>query len=376
MKKIPLLISIFIGMIYGSIRYDWVIGIFYGILIVYPIVLTMINIYYLFHPKLFLESRVNDLIIIFLGSIYGCCYSLIDNITFYDYTTTLYNSEIHTPIYTQALLTVIVLLVIGYIGYFVLTYIPLSKMSPIIIVLSISFMYIGVYENILWIIQFFNKNGWLYCILPINYIIMVIKTMHYKVNEWKNIDSNKTHDNPLLNTLYQLLLKSTLWPIIGFVLSWFVLGIILMILTLFGQQPDYFIQAYFNTSEWNLSQKISPDNIYYDEHYLCTVAARGHQKVVKPKRIGYRHGRMVIVNRQLCIANAFEQILEERLPIIHKYIRKFYDYFGFNFAAKINNPYYQDIIYVCMKPLEWIFLFVIYLHDIHPEDRIAMQYTK
>ncbi|MCD7949241.1 MAG: hypothetical protein LUG12_03125 [Erysipelotrichaceae bacterium] len=157
MKKrmIPLLISVFIGIIYGSIQFDWLIGIFYGILIAYPIVLTMINIYYLFHSKLFLESRINDLIIIFLGSVYGCCYSLVDNITFYDYTTTLYNSEIHTPIYTKALLTVIVLLAIGYIGYFVLTYIPLSKMSPIIIVLSISLMYIGVYENILWIIQFF-----------------------------------------------------------------------------------------------------------------------------------------------------------------------------------------------------------------------------
>lgn len=254
-RMIPSLISIFVGLIYGSIRYDWIIGIFYGIFIVYPIVLTMNNIYYLFHPKLFLESRINDLIIIFLGSIYGCCYSLIDNITFYDYTETLYNSEIHTPIFTKALLTVVILLIIGYIGYFVLTYIPLSKMSPIIIVLSISLMYIGVYENILWIIQFFNENGRLYCILPINYIIMVIKTMYYKVNEWKSIDSIKTYDNLLLNTLYQLLLRSTLWPIIRFILSWFVLGTILMILTLFGQQPDYFIQAYLNTSDWNLSQK-------------------------------------------------------------------------------------------------------------------------
>ncbi len=328
------------------------------------------------HPKLFLESRINDLIIIFLDSIHGSCYSLIDNITFYDYTTTLCNSEIHTPIYTQALLTVVILLAIGYIGYFVLTYVPLSKMSPIIIVLSVSFMYIGVYENILWMIQFFNENGWLYCILPINYIIMVIKTMYYKVNEWKSIDSAKTYNNPLLDILYQLLLKSTLWPIIGFILSWFILGIILMILTLFGQQPDYFIQAYFNTSEWNLSQKISPDNIYYDEHYLCTVAARGYKKVVKPKRIGYRHGHKVIVNRQLCIANAFEQILEERLPTIHKHIRKFYDHYGYNFATLIHNPYYEDAIYICMKPLELLFLLVIYIHDIHPEDRIAMQYIK
>lgn len=32
-------------------------------------------------------------------------------------------------------------------------------------------------------------------------------------------------------------------------------------------------------------------------------------------------------------------------------------------------------MYFIMKPLEWIFLCVLYLTDAHPENRIAVQYT-
>jgi hypothetical protein len=34
----------------------------------------------------------------------------------------------------------------------------------------------------------------------------------------------------------------------------------------------------------------------------------------------------------------------------------------------------SNIIYVLMKPLEWIFIFVLYMADRNPENRIAQQY--
>ena len=34
----------------------------------------------------------------------------------------------------------------------------------------------------------------------------------------------------------------------------------------------------------------------------------------------------------------------------------------------------MDVIYYLMKPLEWIFLLVLYLVDRKPENRIALQY--
>ena len=122
------------------------------------------------------------------------------------------------------------------------------------------------------------------------------------------------------------------------------------------------------------SKMTREENLYYDEHYLCTVAAGGHRRVVKPIRMGVRHGHPVIVNRQLCIANAFEQILEERMPKIHRRIRHFYDTYGFPVARLIHSPYIADLVYILMKPLEWLFLAVIYAVDTKPENRIAVQY--
>lgn len=82
----------------------------------------------------------------------------------------------------------------------------------------------------------------------------------------------------------------------------------------------------------------------------------------------------MIVNRQLCIANAFEQVLEERTPGFHRALRHFYDTYGFPVARLIHSKYTADAVYFIMKPLEWIFLCVLYLTDAHPENRIAVQY--
>jgi hypothetical protein len=43
-------------------------------------------------------------------------------------------------------------------------------------------------------------------------------------------------------------------------------------------------------------------------HYLCTVAALGHPSLVRPERLGVRRGTVIVVNRQLAVANAFEDL--------------------------------------------------------------------
>jgi len=50
------------------------------------------------------------------------------------------------------------------------------------------------------------------------------------------------------------------------------------------------------------------------------------------------------------------------------------DSYGFPVARLIHSPYTADMIYFMMKPLEWIFLIVLYFCDVNPENRIAMQY--
>lgn len=109
-------------------------------------------------------------------------------------------------------------------------------------------------------------------------------------------------------------------------------------------------------------------------HYLCTVSLKGHPRIIKPVRYGIRHNNRIIVNRQLCIANAFEDLIKERSPIFHQRIRSFYDKYGYPLSKHINTEVSADIVYILMKPLEYIFLVILYLFDKKPENRIARQY--
>lgn len=82
----------------------------------------------------------------------------------------------------------------------------------------------------------------------------------------------------------------------------------------------------------------------------------------------------IIVNRQLCIANAFEDYIMEKFPKFHKLIRSVYDTYGYPVSRHIISPERADAVYILMKPLEWMFLIFLYLFDVKPEERIRRQY--
>lgn len=152
--------------------------------------------------------------------------------------------------------------------------------------------------------------------------------------------------------------------------------VVITILLLFGQTPDAFIKMFTSTADWTLSQQIPPPPIEYQGHYLCTVAAGGDEKIVKPLRIGYRQNAKIIVNRQLLIANAFEDLIKEKLPYFYKMIRSFYDKYGYPLSNHITTKKRATAVYILMKPLEWIFVLLLYAFDQKPENRIAIQYTE
>lgn len=361
-------------------------GVLVAAFFVYPFVLTCYE-----GLNLYLESRQRadkwqcigfDMLVLFLGISYELLYMMIvkEIELFSDWQVQLSNTAKHAAVYTQSLPTLIAICVIAFAGYLVLTFVPLRKMPPLVVVLSMSAMYLGTFVPIFLMIQMYHREELvdLYLmLLPLNSILIAARTTLKKVREWETFPMEKARifRNPLLNFCDSVLKNARLWPLLAFVLMFPLIGILIMILLLFGQAPDSVIKAWTETSDWNLSRRQAPQNLYYDEHYLCTVAAGGHSKVVKPQRLGIRHGHEVIVNRQLCIANAFEQVLEERMPRFHRKVRSFYDTYGFPIAKLIHNRFAADLIYFLMKPLEWLFLIVLYLVDVHPEDRIAVQYT-
>lgn len=364
--------------------------IIYGGFMIFPLVLTGAEILLFVkgrkNPELHRKGRIFDIVGAVLGVFYSLIYlSLLNEVMFEsDWQEQLVNGQTHTPIYTGAQLTVFAVALVAVMGYFAVNYIPLKKMPPLLLVLGLAAMYLGTIEGIVWGIHVTKELPFdlLLLLPPFNYLLITARTVGFKMWEWQQMEEEEREKTAryqegkgIFSACNRLLSKAERWPLAAFVLMWPLLGILIGFLILFGQTPDAVIKAFTETSDWNLSQRVAPQNIYYDEHYLCTVAAGGHKRIVKPKRLGVRHGHQVIVNRQLCVANAFEQVLEERTPAFHRAVRRFYDTYGFPVARLIHSKYTADLIYFLMKPLEWIFLIVLYLTDANPESRIAIQYT-
>lgn len=324
-----------------------------------------------------------DLITVFLAAVLQIAYlSFCDVMFSADWQMQLYNSQKHQPIYTGSWPTFITIAVLGVAGLCILNLIDVNKTPPLIPTLAMSALYMGVLLSIVFTIHVidFDRMGSfeLYLLLPpIVYILMGLRAILGVVRDYAPSDSRMSivENSSILSSFLSMLKDAKRWPAIALIMTIPLLGILICILMIFGQAPDAAIKAFTETADFRLSQKIPPQPLYYDEHYLCTVAAGGDRKIVKPLRMGIRHGHPVVVNRQLCIANAFEQILEERTPRFHRLVRSFYDTYGFPVARLIRNKRAADIVYFMMKPLEWAFLVVLYMSDVNPEDRIAMQYT-
>lgn len=322
------------------------------------------------------NERSIEILTLLLGSMYSLVYLDVKEIVFSDWWNPLYNNQRHTPIAKDEVLTIGVLVAVAIVGYLILKLFNITKIPPVIAVFSIGAMYLGIGVCLLWMVQL-GSSQLMLLLFPLNCVLLALKCIKKAVVEFQlhaSTLSESEDKSSKLGSLFRVFGQSKNWPWLAFLAALPLLGGIVVVLLLFGQQPDSVIRAWTQTSDWTLSQQIAPPNVEMDEHYLCTVAAAGHRKVVKPHRMGVRHGHRVTVNRQLCIANAFEQIMEERIPTIHRWVRGLYDTYGYPFAKKVRSPYLADIIYVLMKPAEYLFLFVIYLCDAHPENRIALQY--
>lgn len=257
----------------------------------------------------------------------------------------------YTPLASWAQPTFWTFICLAIAAYFPLRFIPQEKLPPLLAALCIAAIYAGAVECILFAIQLGRGGLALVLLPPVNCLLIGAKAI-------KDIASEKCAKLPL-------------WALLALLPF---MGVVIAVLFLFGQKPDSFVTVFTETADWTLSTKIPPPRVEYTGHYLCTVAARGHKKLVRPQRVGRRQGVPILVNRQLCVANAFEQLLSQRVPRFHKLVRYTYDHTGFHLSRHIKTKPAADAVYLLMKPLEWIFLFVLYLCTAQPEARIAAQY--
>lgn len=269
------------------------------------------------------------------------------------------------------------------IGLFISTffYSNLNKTQkpPLVDVFINSVLLAGIVFNIFLCIQIGNPPIWILGNLPI-IIIFIIELIENHFQFIRNQNTASLSNKKWVKLLDKFL-RLNLFIKTPILLVFFLPLLILTtnLLRLLGQQPDSLIRAFTDTYYHGFSQlDYMCENVTCGGHYLCSIAANGHEKIVKPVRYGIRRGNRIICNRQLLVSNAFEDLIQEKLPRIHKVIRSNYNsvgyfthkYYGF-FEVKI----LSDIIYITMKPFELFFITILYLFDTNPENRIEKQYV-
>lgn len=358
---------------------------FFLVILIVPILLIGLDIFFFVRKK---ENVVFESIAFFIGSVYMALAYLFWELPGYEDPVNLFDSaHMHEPFNSENLIAIAVPVVFGFVCYLVLKY-GRKCLPPLAEVILLGGNYIGCAFCFVWIFQLLcgadpigsaPGSGDYFiivclCIVPMLFIIHTGDAMIHLMRERAQKQESLHYENQTMQKLNLWFIQGTNLFLMGFVAMLPLLGILMMILCLFGQQPDSMILAFTKTSDWMLSTEISPPPVEYDTHYLCTVSLRGHRKLVRPIRYGIRGGERIVVNRQLCVANAFEQLLMEKTPRFHKAVRNFYDTYGYPVSKHINHAWSADFVYLIMKPLEWIFLAVLYLFDSKPENRICSQY--
>lgn len=285
----------------------------------------------------------------------------------------------------EYIVSVIVLITLGMISFWIVS-LTIEALSPLVYVVCSTLMILNSIFAVAYLTHTgFTHDGDEYSVflLQISFLslfFLYVARLKDSLNHFLDSQHEKEieYNNKFMLFLYRISINYQKMPKLWAISLFPVLIIIQLILVLFGQQPDSFIRVFLETSSFHYSNipAPKPEIVAGDGHYLCTVTSRGHKKLVKPIRAGLRGGERIPVNRQLLIANAFENILEQYVPTFHQAIRSFYDRYGYPISRHINSKWSADIIYLIMKPLEWLFLVVLYTVDKKPENRIHIQYSE
>lgn len=348
-----------------------------------PVYLTYINFTGMFKDIKKLKQRICDVTALVLGTLYSWFIGLFGGLGVeYDEPIVLggFGPEFHSPLSGYFMPSFVIPLIIALVSMFVLSFVKRRK-PPLLSAVLISGIYMGNILGALFCIQLwencFENLFFILFLFPLNYFMMSVRIIRDEINRQLEFmeDGECVPSGKFMGTIYKLLSKSSGWYLVSFIALFPLIAVLLVILVLFGQGADGIVKVFTMTADWTFSTQIPPPPVQYEGHYLCTVAAGGHRKIVKPQRMGIRLGKPIVVNRQLCIANAFEDYIMEKAPKFHKAVRSFYDKYGYPLSRKITTPLRADIVYILMKPLELLFLLFLYAFDVSPESRIAVQYT-
>ena len=352
----------------------------FGIFAVFiPGFFTAWNIGNLFGKKVQGKKTISTLTILVGGILYLMLFSLFN--TAGDWYEAVYPDQLHYTMSSEYSAFFDFPVLFGLIGLFLLLYMNPQKMPPLVSVFSIASVILLNILSVVYAIQLSgNTLSYLQiCFYVYHFNILLVSVIavreHMKAQAaYLSSKVEEFKDRKNLLWLYMKVTKVSQYALPVFMAVFILAGLLEIYAVLEGQGVDAPVKLFTDTADWTFSKQIPPPPKEYEGHYLCTVAAGGHEKVVKPVRLGRRRDAIIVVNRQLCIANAFEESIAERFPKFHRWIRHVYDTYGYPLSELITTPGKADVVYILMKPLEWVFLLYLYLTDSRPEIRINRQY--
>lgn len=343
-----------------------------GILI--PLGLTVLNLYNLFSKKPILPRAAALAALIIGGGLYVALYNLEFD-TAGDWYEQIYEFQLHYSISSEFGWAAEVPAILGLLGLLALIFFEARKMTPLVSAFSIAgVVLLNVFQIALAMQLAKNISSWALMLYVYHFNVFGISVSAVNKQIKQQLEIFAKQNSEYKSRLYRLMSSAAGYSVLIFACLFFVIAVLEIIFILTGQGADAPMKAFKDTADWTFSQQIPPPPKHYEGHYLCTVAAGGHKRVVKPLRYGTRHGATIIVNRQLCVANAFEDYIHEKLPRFHRVIRGAYDKYGYPISKHITTPRCADAVYILMKPLEWAFLVFLYMFDTKPEQRISRQY--
>ena len=261
-----------------------------------------------------------------------------------------------------------------------------NTLPPLTTVLALGFIMTGIVLNILILMQISahdtssidgsdgSNHVLLLLFTPVLGIFIAVLLILQVIKNGILVAGERVYTNKFLNRINHFLVQQQNLPLWALFLMVPVLVMTTVLLLILGQDTDSLVKVFTDTTTWRFSRQMHPPVLDHKGHYLCTVAVSGSPEIVKPLRLGVRAGKTIVVNRQLLIANAFEEMVQDFSPGLHRIIRQNYDRYGYNLSRKINNERMSNLTYLLMKPLEWAFLICLYLFTARPEHRISRQY--
>jgi hypothetical protein len=239
---------------------------------------------------------------------------------------------------------------------------------------------IGVLLSILFGVHGGRWEGWVFFSIPLCMLFIMAIARNHRL-ALGTIEGPIEGEDRLMGVC-RYLLYLPVWqklPVL-IVMCLPVLVSLVAILLLFGQRPDSLVRAFTDTYKHGLSElDIDCSKVVCGGHFLCTVGASGHPRLVRPFRTGVRAGKRIRCNRQLLVSNAFEELLEDRVPWLHRPLRQLYNHVGkfvHRYYGVFDKVWVADMVYLLMKPLEMVFILTLYLFDRNPENRIGQQYIR